>query len=49
MGWGITEVTARGMLGNLLTVGKGTMNGIGMLSSLTGMGKFFFSGLIINP
>ena len=43
MGWGITEVTAsRGMLGNLLTVGKGTMNGIGMLSSLMGMGKFFF-------
>lgn len=38
-----------GMLGNLLTVGKGTMNGIGMLSSLMGMGKFFFSGLIINP
>ena len=34
-----------GMLGNLLTVGKGTMNGIGMLSSLMGMGKFFFSGL----
>ena len=31
-----------GMLGNLLTVGKGTMNGIGMLSSLMGMGKFFF-------
>ena len=30
-----------GMLGNLLTVGKGTMNGIGMLSSLMGMGKFF--------
>lgn len=31
-----------GMFGNLLTLGKGTMNGIGMLSSLIGMGKFFF-------
>ncbi len=30
-----------GMLGNLLTVGKGTMNGIGMLSSLMGMGSSF--------
>ncbi|CAM3868963.1 MULTISPECIES: hypothetical protein [Bacillus cereus group] len=37
MGWG-----NNGMLGNLLTAGKGTMNGIGMLSSLIGMGKFFF-------
>ena len=34
-----------GMLGNLLTVGKGTMNGIGMLSSLMGMGSSSFSGL----
>ncbi|WP_166703097.1 hypothetical protein [Bacillus albus] len=40
MGWGNNGQP--GMLGNLLTVGKGTMNGIGMLSSLIGMGKFFF-------
>lgn len=43
MGWGNTGGNGQaGMLGNLLTVGKGTMNGIGMLSSLIGMGKFFF-------
>lgn len=40
MGWGNNGLP--GMFGNLLTVGKGTMNGIGMLSSLIGMGKFFF-------
>ncbi|MHC2832031.1 hypothetical protein [Bacillus sp. F9_6S_D1_P_5] len=40
MGWGNNGQP--GMFGNLLTVGKGTMNGIGMLSSLIGMGKFFF-------
>ncbi|MFK4469504.1 hypothetical protein [Bacillus sp. RC252] len=40
MGWGNNGQP--GMLGNLLTAGKGTMNGIGMLSSLIGMGKFFF-------
>ena len=40
MGWGNNGQP--GMIGNLLTVGKGTMNGIGMLSSLIGMGKFFF-------
>ncbi|MFA2808011.1 hypothetical protein [Bacillus mycoides] len=39
-GWGNNGQP--GMLGNLLTAGKGTMNGIGMLSSLIGMGKFFF-------
>ncbi|WP_242311039.1 hypothetical protein [Bacillus cereus group sp. BfR-BA-01331] len=43
MGWGNNGGNGQaGMLGNLLTVGKGTMNGIGMLSSLIGMGKFFF-------
>ncbi|ONG98134.1 hypothetical protein [Bacillus cereus] len=43
MGWGNNGGYGQpGMLGNLLTVGKGTMNGIGMLSSLMGMGKFFF-------
>ena len=43
MGWGYNGGYGQpGMLGNLLTVGKGTMNGIGMLSSLMGMGKFFF-------
>ncbi|MBG9855264.1 hypothetical protein [Bacillus wiedmannii] len=43
MGWGNNGGNGQpGMLGNLLTVGKGTMNGIGMLSSLLGMGKFFF-------
>ncbi|MED2790135.1 hypothetical protein P4256_00090 [Bacillus wiedmannii] len=43
MGWGNNGGYGQpGMLGNLLTVGKGTMNGIGMLSSLIGMGKFFF-------
>ncbi|MGH0542990.1 hypothetical protein ACQVPW_15785 [Bacillus cereus] len=43
MGWGNNGgYSQTGMLGNLLTVGKGTMNGIGMLSSLMGMGKFFF-------
>ncbi|MGH1160398.1 hypothetical protein QRE62_19470 [Bacillus mycoides] len=43
MGWGNNGGNCQaGMLGNLLTVGKGTMNGIGMLSSLIGMGKFFF-------
>ncbi|MGG5782023.1 hypothetical protein [Bacillus albus] len=39
-GWGNNGQP--GMFGNLLTLGKGTMNGIGMLSSLIGMGKFFF-------
>ncbi|KMP24254.1 hypothetical protein TU49_00620 [Bacillus cereus] len=43
MGWGNNGGYGQpGMLGNLLTVGKGTMHGIGMLSSLMGMGKFFF-------
>jgi hypothetical protein len=43
MGWGNNGGNGQpGMLGNLLTVGKGTMNGIGMISSLIGMGKFFF-------
>jgi len=43
MGWGNNGSYGQpGMLGNLLTVGKNTMNGIGMLSSLMGMGKFFF-------
>lgn len=43
MGWGNNGGNGQpGMLGNLLSVGKGTMNGIGMLSSLIGMGKFFF-------
>ncbi|MED0875614.1 hypothetical protein [Bacillus mobilis] len=43
MGWGNNGGYGQpGMLGNLLSVGKGTMNGIGMLSSLIGMGKFFF-------
>ncbi|PFB26173.1 hypothetical protein [Bacillus cereus] len=43
IGWGNNGGNGQpGMLGNLLTVGKGTMNGIGMLSSLIGMGKFFF-------
>ncbi|PDY31931.1 hypothetical protein COO17_31575, partial [Bacillus wiedmannii] len=43
MGWGNNGGNGQpGILGNLLTVGKGTMNGIGMLSSLLGMGKFFF-------
>ncbi|PKJ55659.1 hypothetical protein [Bacillus sp. SN10] len=42
-GWGNNGGYGQpGMLGNLLTVGKGTMNGIGMISSLIGMGKFFF-------
>lgn len=40
IGWGSNGQP--GMFGNLLTLGKGTMNGIGMLSSLMGMGKFFF-------
>lgn len=40
MGWGNNGQP--GMFGNLLTLGKGTMNGIGMLSSLMSMGKFFF-------
>ncbi|MDX5811990.1 MULTISPECIES: hypothetical protein [Bacillus cereus group] len=43
MGWGNNGSYGQpGKLGNLLTVGKNTMNGIGMLSSLMGMGKFFF-------
>lgn len=43
MGWGNNGGYGQpGMLGNLLTVGKGTMNGIGMIGSLIGMGKFFF-------
>ncbi|MBX0352779.1 hypothetical protein ACW4EZ_16065 [Bacillus toyonensis] len=43
MGWGNNGGNVQpGMLGNLLTVGKGTMNGIGMISSLIGIGKFFF-------
>ncbi|MDA2623292.1 hypothetical protein PDQ36_08170 [Bacillus cereus] len=43
MGWGNNGGNGQpGMLENLLTMGKGTMNGIGMLSSLMGMGKFFF-------
>ncbi|EEL70075.1 MULTISPECIES: hypothetical protein [Bacillus] len=43
MGWGNNGGNGQpGMFGNLLTVGKGTMNGIGMLSSLIGMGKLFF-------
>ncbi|MBJ8105905.1 MULTISPECIES: hypothetical protein [Bacillus cereus group] len=40
MGWGNNGQP--GMLGNLLAVGKSSMNGIGMISSLIGMGKFFF-------
>ncbi|WP_212935014.1 hypothetical protein [Bacillus hominis] len=43
MGWGNNGGNGQpGMLGNLLAVGKGSMNGIGMISSLIGMGKFFF-------
>ncbi|WP_002147059.1 hypothetical protein [Bacillus cereus] len=43
MGWGNNGGNGQpGMLENLLTMGKGTMNGIGMISSLIGMGKFFF-------
>ena len=43
MGWGNNGGNGQlGMLGNLLTAGKGTMSGIGMISSLIGMGKFFF-------
>lgn len=43
MGWGNNGGNGQmGMLGNLLTMGKGTMNGIGMLSNLIGMGKFLF-------
>ncbi|MFE6138006.1 hypothetical protein [Bacillus sp. NPDC057893] len=43
MGWGNNGGNGQpGMFGNLLTVGKSTMNGIGMISSLIGMGKFFF-------
>lgn len=42
-GWGNNGGNGQlGMLGNLLTAGKGTMSGIGMISSLIGMGKFFF-------
>ncbi|TKI17963.1 hypothetical protein FC683_29885, partial [Bacillus cereus] len=43
MGWGNNGGNGQlGMLGNLFTAGKGTMSGIGMISSLIGMGKFFF-------
>ncbi|MGH0522894.1 hypothetical protein [Bacillus cereus] len=43
MGWGNNGGNGQlGILGNLLTAGKGTMSGIGMISSLIGMGKFFF-------
>ncbi|TXS01072.1 hypothetical protein DN390_08195 [Bacillus sp. SH7-1] len=43
MGWGNNGGYGQpGMLGNLLAVGKSSMNGIGMISSLIGMGKFFF-------
>ncbi|MDF2022250.1 MULTISPECIES: hypothetical protein [unclassified Bacillus (in: firmicutes)] len=43
MGWGNNGgIGQPGMLGNLLAVGKSSMNGIGMISSLIGMGKFFF-------
>ncbi|MDA1635490.1 hypothetical protein [Bacillus thuringiensis] len=43
MGWGNNGgIGQPGMLGNLLSVGKSSMNGIGMISSLIGMGKFFF-------
>ncbi|GAB6488372.1 hypothetical protein J0818_29500 [Bacillus cereus] len=42
-GWGNNGANGQpGMLGNLLTMGKNTMNGIGMINSLIGMGKFFF-------
>ncbi|MED2983025.1 hypothetical protein P4311_16620 [Bacillus thuringiensis] len=43
MGWGNNGGNGQlGMLGNLFTAGKSTMSGIGMISSLIGMGKFFF-------
>ena len=43
IGWGNNGGNGQlGLLGNLLTAGKGTMSGIGMISSLIGMGKFFF-------
>ncbi|MGG1397324.1 hypothetical protein ABE288_05760 [Bacillus salipaludis] len=39
MGW---DKGRPGILGGLLKVGKGTMNGIGMISSLISVGKFLF-------
>jgi hypothetical protein len=43
MGWGNNGGNGRpGILGSLFKVGKGTMNGIGVISSLIGMGKFLF-------
>ncbi|MBE5108562.1 hypothetical protein IGI01_25960 [Bacillus thuringiensis] len=43
MGWGNNGGNGQpGMFGNLLTMGKSTMNGIGMINSLIGMGKLFF-------
>ncbi|MGG3563285.1 hypothetical protein ABES03_16970 [Neobacillus rhizosphaerae] len=43
MGWGNNGGNGQpGMLGGLLKMGKGTMNGIGILSSLISVGKFLF-------
>jgi hypothetical protein len=43
MGWGNNGGNGQtGIFGNLLKVGKNTMNGIGIISSLIGMGKFLF-------
>ena len=43
MGWGNNEgIGQPGILGGLLKAGKGTMGGIGIISSLIGVGKFLF-------
>ncbi|KLT16006.1 hypothetical protein AA980_20660 [Neobacillus vireti] len=43
MGWGNNGGKGQpGILGGLLKVGKGTMNGMGIISSLFGVGKFLF-------
>ncbi|MBT2655903.1 hypothetical protein J7E81_11775 [Bacillus sp. ISL-18] len=45
LGWGNNNSNGNGqpgILGSLLKAGKGTMNGIGIISSLIGVGKFLF-------